>query len=116
MRQREQALVREVLLVCNNQPWVFARSIIPASVLKGRLHRLRTLHNSSLGTILFTDRSMRRQPFEIAVIDGNSEQLPTDLRQPEKLWGRRCRFEVAGKPLMVSEIFLPDFRCQASSE
>lgn len=109
MAPRSMAIVREVALLCRGQPWVFARSVLPASSLSGRLRRLRQFDNSSLGEMLFRDPSMRRQPFQIAVIDGNSEQIPSHLRQSSPLWGRRSRFELTGKPLMVSEIFLETF-------
>ena len=110
MAHREQAIIREVVLQCFNQPWVFARSVIPASSLNGHLRQLRQLKTKPLGAILFKDPSMRRQPFQLAAIPGNDPQIPSHLQQPEKLWGRRCRFELAGKPIMVSEIFLPSFK------
>ena len=110
MGSRELGIVREVTLQCHNQPWVFARSVIPARSISGQLRRLRKFADSSLGELLFSDPSMRRHPFELAVIDGDDPQLPATLRQERRLWGRRCRFELAGKPIMVSEIFLPTFR------
>lgn len=110
MATRELAIIREVALLCNAEPWVFARSVIPASSLTGHLRQLRRLKDSSLGQMLFRDPAMRRQPFQIAAIDGQSHQIPHFLRQTSTLWGRRSRFELSGKPLMVSEIFLPAFR------
>ena len=107
MGSRESSIVREVILRCHGQPWVFARSVIPARSITGHLRRLRKFSDSSLGELLFRDTSMRRHPFQLARIDGNSPQIPPLLRQPQPLWGRRCRFELAGKALMVSEIFLP---------
>ena len=38
---RHKALVREVLLICHDKPWVYARSVIPHNSLKGRLGFLR---------------------------------------------------------------------------
>ncbi|WP_339338959.1 chorismate lyase [uncultured Oceanicoccus sp.] len=103
---REMAIIREVALLCAGKPRVFARSVIPASSLVGRLRRLRKFNDSSLGEMLFRDTSMRRHPFQIAAIAGNDSQLPADLQQSGTLWGRRCRFELAARPIMVSEIFL----------
>ena len=108
--QGQRAIIREVLLLCDGQPWVFARSVMPVQSLTGRLRRLRQFKNSSLGELLFRDPSMRRGPFQISQIDGDSGQLPARVRSPGLLWGRRCRFELSGKPIMVSEIFLRDFR------
>jgi chorismate--pyruvate lyase len=110
MAARELGIVREVLLCCHGQPWVFARSVMPARSLAGHLRRFRHLDNSSLGAILFSDPSMRRRPFEITQLHGRDPQLPSCVHSDSTLWGRRCRFELGGKPVMVSEIFLPGFR------
>lgn len=111
MKPRQLAIVREVALRCYGQPWVFARSVMPAGSLTGKLRRLRQLDNSSLGSILFSSRGLRRSPFQLARVDGQSRQLPVNLQTATELWGRRCRFELQHKPIMVSEIFLPAFRC-----
>lgn len=110
LHRRELAIVREVYLLCHGQPWVFARSVIPAQTLSGRLRRLRKFSDSSLGQLLFSEVSMRRQPFELARIAGDHPALPPQVRQDLPLWGRRCRFTITGKPLLVSEIFLPAFQ------
>ncbi len=110
MKTRERAIIREVALLCNNEPWVYARSVLPGRSLTGHLRRLRKFKDSSLGEMLFRDPTMIRFPFQIASIAGGSEQIPAALRQPQTLWGRRCRFELANKPIMVSEIFLPAFQ------
>lgn len=110
MAHRERAIIREVILSCYGQPWVFARSVIPASSLRGSLRRLRKLDNRPLGALLFNDPSMYRHPFQLASITANSPQIPHSLHNEGTLWGRRSRFELAGKPIMVSEIFLPQCR------
>lgn len=89
------ALIREVILFGGEQPWVYARSVLPVSTLTGDLRRLRKLQNSSLGALLFTYPQLRRQPFEIACSN--------------QLWGRRSRFELGARALIVSEFFLPGF-------
>ena len=38
------------------------------------------------------------------------ERLPEDLRQQEPAWSRRSRFEINHRSVMVSEVFLRDFR------
>ena len=40
---------------------------------------------------------------------GDSDYLPAGLRQAAPAWGRRSRFEIEGKALMVSEVFLEAF-------
>ena len=107
---RELALVREVALLLAGQTVVFARSVFPISSLSGSLAHLRRLHNTSLGAILFRHPGMHRSPFELARLPGNSEYLPPGLRQEGEAWGRRSRFEIGGKGLMVSEVFLEAFQ------
>ena len=111
LRRNRHALVREVHLLCDGQPWVFARTVIPRATLSGRGRRLAGLGNRPLGAFLFADPSMRRGPVEIAAIERGSElyahALRGSRRRPARIWGRRSVFRLAGKPLLVSEIFLP---------
>ena len=102
---RQRALVREVSLKLGGQTVVFAR-IFPITSLTGDLAHLRHLQNRSLGTILFKHPGMHRSPFELSLMAGDSEYLPADLRQATPAWGRRSRFVMAGRALMVSEVFL----------
>lgn len=106
---RQLSLVREVALLLAGQPVVFARSVFPISSLTGSLAHLRRLQDSSLGAILFKHPGMHRCPFELARMAGDSDYLPVALHQATAAWGRRSRFEIEGKGLMVSEIFLQPF-------
>jgi chorismate--pyruvate lyase len=99
MRSRQHALIREVRLLGKGQTWVYARSIIPAKTLTGRQRQLRMLGNRSLGSLLFSDPSMRRGPLQIS-------QLLLDTG--ERVWARRSLFYLSGKPLLVCEVFLPE--------
>ncbi len=106
---RQQALIREVVLALDDCPVVFARSVIPYSSLTGELAHLRRLQNRPLGAILFGNAGMHRSPFELAMMQGQEDYLPVSLRQQPPLWGRRSCFDVRGKQLMVSEVFLQEF-------
>ena len=109
---RRRALVREVVLSGRGSPWVYARSVLPLTTLSGPLRRLRHLDNRPLGELLFNDPTMTREPLEWACISAeNSTALAPQLplyREP--VWGRRSVFRLAGKPLLVCEIFLPSFK------
>lgn len=107
---RQRVLVREVVLQLDGRPVVFARSLFPVSSLAGELAHLRRLQNRSLGAILFRYPNMRRSPFELARITGNSTYLAPVVRQRESAWARRSCFELGGKRLLVSEVFLEGFR------
>ncbi|MCB1842265.1 MAG: chorismate lyase [Halioglobus sp.] len=106
---RQRALVREVALWLGDQPVVYARSVFPVSSLTGSLTHLRRLQNSSLGAILFSDPEMQRSPFELAHMSGDSDYLHPRLRQRAPAWGRRSRFDIGGKALLVGEVFLEAF-------
>lgn len=106
---KQLALVREVILSGGDQPWVFARSILPLSTLTGRLRKLRSLDNRPLGGLLFNDSSMRRGEIEVAQIGKQHRYLPTSIKGEQPLWGRRSKFYLDNKPLLVSEVFLDTF-------
>jgi len=111
VRRWNYGLVRQVKLLCGNQPWVFARTVIPHSTFRGKQRRLAHLGNKPLGAMLFADTSMRRGELEIAsIVPGQRlfDLATSDLKKkPEMIWGRRSVFYLSGKPLLVSEIFLP---------
>ena len=108
---RRLTMIREVVLLANATPWVYARSIIPLTTLTGRLRKLRQLDNQPLGALLFRDPTMTREAVEVACHTSINAKLPTALGDIQKsLWGRRSVFRLDAKPLLVSEIFLPDFK------
>ena len=110
MKQRQKALVREVLLICNDEPWVYARSVIPFSSLQGPLRFLRKLQNSALGALLFKDPFLVRSHFEVADITLPNNLIPVE--NSANTFGRRSLFYLQNQPLLVAEIFLP--ACQLS--
>lgn len=110
LRAGAYANVREVHLLCHEHPSVFARTVIPPRTLKGRYRRLTRLGSRSLGAVLFSDKTMRRGGMEVARITAGHclfERAVSHLRKrPAVIWGRRSLFHLAGKPLLLSEIFL----------
>ena len=101
------ALVRQVLLCCGDTPLVYARTVIPATTIKGAQRRYANMGNRPLGAMLFADRTMRREDVQVAILPashGANQFTKTD----EPVWGRRSVFRVANKPLLVSEYFLPE--------
>jgi len=108
----EKVLVREVLLYCNDQPQVFARSLLPLSSLTGAEQQLANLGTQSLGQIIFNNPSLIRESIEVSVFDKESvvAKLAKSLRMTVQypLWGRRSIFMLEHKPFMVAEVFLPN--------
>ncbi|WP_439101958.1 chorismate--pyruvate lyase family protein [Congregibacter sp.] len=109
MAHRELAMVRQIVMRLDGEAVVYARSVFPVSTLDGPLLRLRRLKNKSLGSFLFSRPDMRRSPFQIALLAGDDPYLPDQLHQQGDAWARRSCFQVAGKPLLVSEVFLEGF-------
>jgi chorismate--pyruvate lyase len=111
MRTGSWGFVREVYLLCDGRPWVFARTVIPRTTLTGPRRRLTRLKTRPLGAVLFADPTMQRGPVEIARLTPCDKLFLAAIQhlaqQPEMIWGRRSQFTLGGKPLLVSEIFLP---------
>jgi chorismate--pyruvate lyase len=110
MGQRHWARIRQVLLLCNGEPWVAARTIIPLSTLRGPLRRLRYLKNRPLGAFLFADPHLERGEIEVAQLTYNAPPLSLLTGEcgntNESPWARRSLFKLRGRPVLVAEVFL----------
>ena len=111
LRHGTRALVREVQLLCNERPWVYARTVLPRTTLTGRERRLAHLGSRPLGAALFADPTLQRDEVEIVQLAPGQTLFEVATHNlapaPSQIWGRRSVFRIAGKPLLVSEIFLP---------
>ena len=85
----ENFIVREVSLYGDNQPVVFARSVIPKNT---KTDSIMKIGNKPLGEILFTDPNILREPIEITF--------------QNNIWGRRSVFVLNDSRILVSEFFL----------
>jgi chorismate--pyruvate lyase len=112
LRRGQLALVRQVQLRCDERAWVYARTVIPRTTLSGRQRRLAYLGARPLGAALFADPTMQRDAVEVVRLVPGGRLFALAAQglglPPAELWGRRSVFRLAGKPLLVSEIFLPD--------
>ena len=103
-----RALIREVLLIGCGEPWVYARSVLPPDLLRGRYRCLARLGERPLGGLLFRDPALRRSRIEVT-----RRPVPTlpglEYRPTGRAWLRRSLFYLDGKPLLVAEMFLPGF-------
>jgi len=106
---RADVLIREVILSGANQPWVWARSILPRRSLTGPLRQLSKLSNQPLGGWLFKQPNLRRDALEISRFGPADPRLPSIIETKGDLWGRRSVFYVNNKPILVAEVFLPEF-------
>lgn len=102
---------REVLLLCDGVPQVYARSLIPSQALEQSDIGLKKLGNNSLGQVLFQAPQAQRGPIEVSQFNQCSSianlASQLNLTPTQSLWGRRSLFTLQHYPLLVSEIFLP---------
>lgn len=91
----QACLIREVELLCKQQPIVFARSIIPLTALRGTGLQLARLGNKPLGHLLFKQANVDLEQREIALISLESAY-----------WARRTIYQFNGSDILVSEFFL----------
>lgn len=108
---RQQALLRQVQLLCGDTICVYARSIIPLSTLKGKHQRLKRLGDKPLGGYLFAQPNLKRSNQHIARIVKKDPlfeiAMPENKQNCDQVWGRRSLFSMGSKSLLVSEFFLP---------
>lgn len=112
MKYRSRIWQREVLLLCNKQPWIFARTIIPIITIMGPGRRLMYLKNRPLGSALFNDPAIIRRNIKIFCCNSNHPLYQkalisySPLTSPPIFWGRHSLFWIGIKQLLVTEIFL----------
>lgn len=111
MGHHEYGMVRQTHLICQGEPWVYARSVIPMRTLSGTGRQLLRLGSRPLGAFLFANREVTRGPMEIACVHSDEmiyDEITAGLGfEQEMVWGRRSIFRFGQKPLLVSEFFLP---------
>lgn len=117
--KQEPYIVREVLLYCDAQAWVFARSVFPKSLQEGSAI-FKQLGNQALGERLFQQQGHQRGEFQIAQFfpETKIHHLCAQLGYQSKqhLWGRRSCFMIRGQKILVQEVFLPPSPLYAHKE
>ena len=88
--------LREVILLCNDVPIVFAQTIIPFETISNGLEQLGNLGNKPLGDILFEKDVFTKDKVVYALFENASGSY----------WGRKAKYLVKGYKFSVMEIFL----------
>jgi len=111
LRAGEVAWLREVLLIADGVPVVYARSILPRHNLRGAWRLFAGIGNRPLGAALFADPRISRAPLSCARLDRRDARyhraLASSGAAATSLWARRSVFHLRQRSLMVCEIFLP---------
>lgn len=112
LKHHSRALLRDVFLYCGETPLVFAHSVLPATSLHGTWQGLGRLGSKPLGAALFANPRVRRTPLHFKKLnrrDALYRRACTVLTNPPaSLWARRSVFYLEGRPILVTEVFLPD--------
>ncbi|KQN57754.1 chorismate lyase [Erwinia sp. E602] len=85
--------LREIELCGDGVPWLVARTLVPESTLVGPEQKLQQLGSVPLGRYLFASSTLTRDFI--------------DVGHHGALWARRSRLRLTGKPLLLTELFLP---------
>jgi chorismate lyase len=111
--------VREVQLEVRGRPYVVARTVFPTSTARGLNSGLLKLGNRALGSLLFGAMrapSTVRQYTSLTPTSSLWRTLRTHLpHEATQLWARRALHVMHGRPLLVTEVFLPTVFATASS-
>ena len=107
----KQALIREVLLLGNDNAVVFAHSVLPTASLRGSWNGLSKIGNQSLGETLFANPKIKRTCLtykKLARHHPLSMHFAKHMQlQSAALWARRSIFVLNDAKIMVTEVFLP---------
>lgn len=111
MTANDAALIREVFLIGNGQPVVFAHSVLPRNSLRGEWRGLGKLGNKPLGATLFANLEVKRTPLSYKKLSPNHALYQSAVNglidKPAFLWARRSVFNLNCANIMVTEVFLP---------
>ncbi len=89
--------VRRVILLGNNTPVVYAKSVIPLSTIENGLSSLGKIGNAPLGDILFTPGVFTKLEMVCASFLSKEKNV---------YWGRKIKYSVNSEPISVMEVFL----------
>ena len=92
----EENNIREVILLSNEEPLIYAKSIIPLETIKLGLNILGNLKENPLGDILFSNPEIKKKYMLFARFQSKEEIF----------YGRKGIYKVKGYPFSVCEIFL----------
>ena len=109
------ARIREVTLLCDKQPLVFAHTVMPCPPRGPMARWLARLGNRSLGELLFTHPGFLRGPLETRRIDARHPLYQPSVvalkladKPPAALWARRSCFSFGKQCVLVTEVFSPE--------
>lgn len=111
LKQGVLVKVRDVLLLADDEPVVFAHTVMARHPHHAFDRSFAALGSRSLGSLLFSGPGVPRQPLEFCQVDQRHflyQQAHLSMQAlPPILWARRSLFQYGAKKLLVAEVFLP---------
>ena len=111
----EWAWGRDVLLIADGVPRIYAHSLLAQKHARGPWQLFAGMGERPLGAALFADPRIARQPLRFRRLDARHPLYRAAMRaagldagSAPFLWARRSVFTRSGKSLMVCEVFLPE--------
>lgn len=101
----KRAVLREVILRCDQQAMIYAQSWLPLTTLQA-IAPLAALGEQPLGEFIFRHPALQRGPIELARLDSRRLGLHHECPRAD-IWARRSIFVLDQHPLQVIEAFLP---------
>lgn len=103
---------REVILYCYDQPWMYARTVLPYQLVEAVGTELIELGERPIGELLFADPDMTRSEFEVAELTNGNTEYNRATRFAKvndvSLWARRSIFDLPHQgQLAITEVFFP---------
>lgn len=115
LRRRCMVQQREVFLLCDEMPVVYAHTVVPLTATASDWPFFNSLGNRSLGTTLFGDPCVQRGTLQYARLAAGhplvlraGAALQASLSAP--LFARRCLYQRNRGLLLVTELFLPGIK------
>ncbi len=108
-----QAIERDVLLLCDGRPLVYAHTVVPLAATASQWPLFGALGERSLGTTLFGDPCVVRGALHYARLRAGHPLLQRARAAAGidaadgALFARRCLYRRKGGLLLVTEVFLP---------
>lgn len=107
----QAALIREVILIGNQQAIIFAHSVLPRASLRGIWQGLNRLGNQALGATLFANPKVKRTTLVYKKLSANhalyQQAIQHSTQAAPYLWARRSIFSLNCANILVTEVFLP---------
>lgn len=109
----KQTLVRKIFLQSGQNPYVFARTIIPPQTYAALQAEIESVGDNFIGEYLIYNRNgIKRDPFEFAYMTPSMNMMQerqsfipfSDINNT--LWARRSCFWIKQLPLLITELFL----------